>query len=328
MKPWLWLPASLSSKLAPSFLPLISCLRGIDEESEALWRPLDWLGLHFRNPMGIAGGVDKDAESVSSWWKLGAGFLELGTITPQPQKPNPGKILSRNNSDQALWNKMGFPSKGAQHVAQNLRTLKRPYQTPLFLNIGKNRDTPNEAAHEDYIQCLKILEEYADAFVINISSPNTKDLRKLLEPQVLKAFLTPICETTSKPLLLKISPDLSVDQLQNILNTSLDLQLAGWILTNTTTQDHESHGFPNTGGLSGKPLAEKSKHLLIETKKHLGDKIQDKLLISAGGVITAKDVLERLELGAHLVQTYSGLIFNGPFFFQKTIKEVTHSHVR
>jgi len=277
--------------------------------------------------MGIAGGVDKDAENILSWQKLGAGFVEVGTVTPQPQSPNPGKIMDRNNKQQALWNKMGFPSKGLNYALEKIKSSLNQCSTPLFANIGKNRNTPNESAHEDYIQCIQKLESYVDAFVINISSPNTSSLRELLEPENLKNFLSPIAQSTKTPLLLKISPDISDCELEQILNTSLELNVSGWILTNTTTKDHQNYGFPNDGGLSGKPLAKPSIELLKKTIKLLGPQKKERLIISAGGIITANDVQERLKLGADLIQTYSGLVFEGPHFFKNTLKEVIQQHV-
>jgi dihydroorotate dehydrogenase len=145
------------------------------------WKPFEFKGLRFTNTIGTSGGVDKNAEHIQDWWRYGVGFQELGTVTPERQDPNPGKIIDRAHRKKAVWNKMGFPNEGLEYFIKNISNIPHPYYTPLFLNIGKNRWTPNDKAHEDYITCLKALYSYADAFVINISSPNTSGLRDLLQ---------------------------------------------------------------------------------------------------------------------------------------------------
>lgn len=319
MKPWLWLPAEWSSALAPLGLTVVSELMPVTKNE---WRPLKWRHLYFRNRAGIAGGVDKDAELLRPWWKLGAGFIEVGTVTPQPQTPNPGKIQQRINSEFALWNRMGFPSAGAEFVLQNLLSLPTPRPTPVFVNIGKNRATPNEEAHQDYCNLIEKFSSVADAFVINISSPNTKDLRALFTPELFTSFLRPLIETRQKvctqtPLLLKLSPDLSDQDLRTVLRTSCECGIDGFILTNTTLTRPQSAQLPSEGGLSGKPLQILAKENLRKTIEFLGSDRENKLLISVGGILTAQDIDERLQMGADLVETYSGLVFEGPHFFQK-----------
>lgn len=325
MKPWLLLPPEVAYKVAPLAL---KAHRWIAKPKHCRWQPFEWKGMNFLNPLGTSGGVDKNAEHVEDWWRFGVGFQELGTVTPQPQDPNPGKIIDRSNGDMAVWNKMGFPNLGLEQFIKNISRVPRPYYTPLFLNIGKNRWTSNEKAHEDYIFCLKSLHPFADAFVINISSPNTSGLRDLLKKEQLRSFLEPIVAANlemagandPKPLLLKLSPDQSIDELGVTIETSLDLGLDGWILTNTTTQLRERLPFPDAGGISGAPLAETSKNLLKQAVEILGNNKKDKLLVSSGGVMTPEEAFERLELGADLVQVYAALIFEGPQFFGQVAK--------
>lgn len=319
IKPWYLLPPKWAHDLAPLGLKIASVLCGNKSNS---YSPFTWKGIHFKNPMGIAGGVDKNAEMITSFYKLGAGFIEIGTVTPKPQAPNPGVILKRDISHKALWNKMGFPSKGVEFVKQQLK--KNPQsEIPLFINIGKNRTTENSKAHEDYIQCMQELQPWASAFVINISSPNTKGLRELLLPENLEAFLKPIIIENQKkplPLLLKLSPDISKEQLEQVLSISCKLGIDGFILTNTTQGEREYLNFPDEGGVSGAPLAKKSLELLSHASKYLKENQLSALLISTGGIMSAAEVKTRLNAGANLVQVYSALIFEGPLFFQKALK--------
>jgi dihydroorotate dehydrogenase len=322
-KPWLWLPPKVAHDLAPFFLYSRTF---VFKAVTLRWRPFSWRGLEFANRLGIAGGVDKDGSSLPGWWSLGVGFVEVGTVTPRPQGPNPGRIIARDATRSALWNKMGFPSRGMDQVANNLRKIRRPYHTPVFINIGKNRDTRNESAASDYVTCLQNLYEFADAFVINISSPNTSGLRELLKPENLKGFLAPIIEarnklattTGKKPLLLKLSPDLEQSDLENAIEVSLALNIDGWIVSNTTLSREQGMDFPKEGGVSGGPLAPLAKDILRRTMMIIGPRKEDRLLISAGGVMSPQDVKDRLDLGADLVQVYSALIFEGPRFFKRT----------
>lgn len=325
MKPWLWLPPTWAYQLAPYALKAHTL---VTEPRQYTWRPFTWRGLEFHNPLGTSGGVDKNAEHVDDWWHWGVGFQELGTVTPLAQDPNPGKIIDRNNSHWAVWNKMGFPNQGLDSFLESMEDVSRPFWTPLFVNVGKNRQTPTESAHEDYILGIKKLQSVADAFVINISSPNTAGLRDLLKEENLKRFLAPIVEANQKaagakspkPLLLKLSPDQSESDLATTLETSHSLGLDGWILTNTTTQLGPSLGLPDTGGVSGRPLADKSKEILQNAIQILGSRRQGMLVVSSGGVMTPEDVFERLEMGADLVQVYAALIFQGPQFFSQVAR--------
>lgn len=317
VKPWLWLSPTLAHKVGPAALKTLG-LFGPARPPE--WRPLDWRDLHFPNRLGIAGGVDKDALNVRDWWALGAGFLEVGTITLQPQPGNTPPVLGRDVGHEALWNRLGFPSQGVARVKARLEALKRPFATPLFANIGKNASTPLEKASEDYVELLRQLRGTVDGFVVNISSPNTKGLRDLLKPDRLQAFLSPILTGKREPILLKLSPDMEDEELSRVLTISHDLGIDGWILTNTSQGIRDGLNFPKEGGVSGRPLASRSKEFLSHALKLLGERRRGKLVVSVGGVMSAEDVTERLALGADLVQAYSALIFEGPYFFRKVAK--------
>ena len=203
VKPWLWLSPELAHKLGP---PVLKTLSRVGPSGPAKWQSMEWNGIHFPNRLGIAGGVDKDAENVNSWQRLGAGVIEVGTITPKPQSGNTPPVIDRDVAHEALWNRLGFPSQGVERVKTRLRKLPRPFAAPVFANIGKNAATPLEDASHDYLFLLKELRGLVDGFVVNISSPNTKGLRELLRPERLREFLGPILKAKSEPILLKLSP--------------------------------------------------------------------------------------------------------------------------
>lgn len=321
-KPWLFLPATWALELSH---PALKLWGAIAQPRVKTWSPLHWRGLHFQNPLGISGGLDKNAEHVQAWWAFGAGFVEVGTVTPLPQTPNPGQIIQRDFGSKALWNKMGFPNSGVSAMKARLSQISKPHKTPIFVNIGKNRNTPNNEAVRDYLNCMHVLKEEADAFVVNISSPNTSGLRDLLLPENLIQLLKPLVKeasTTKTPVLLKLSPDMTDEQVTATLDLSAELGIDGWILTNTTLARAENSPFPKEGGVSGEPLAARSKALLQLCVRHLGPRRQNRLLISAGGVMTAHDVQERLMLGADLVQVYSTLVFSGPGFFHQVARDI------
>lgn len=323
VKPWLWMPASWAHKMSPMAIRMYAKWHPLQTLT---WSPFSWRGIEFNNRLGISGGVDKDAECVEAWWTLGPGFIEVGTITPQPQPGHRGYRVARNNPHQAIWNRLGFPSKGVERASANLKKLYQPRFTPILANIGKNATTPLESAHVDTIQCMRKLRGLADIFVINLSSPNTPKLRDLLKPENLSAFLKPVIEDNRQykheapatPLLLKVSPDLSEDELADIIDTSLNCGIDGWVLTNTSTGLRNGLSFPKEGGVSGKPLAESAKRFLAQTVAHLSDRRQDRLLVSVGGILTPEDVFERLDMGADLAQVYAALVFYGPQFFRDT----------
>lgn len=316
-KPWLLLPPQWAHDLSSLALPFYSFIHG---RKTPHWKSFTWRGLHFANPLGIAGGVDKNAENLKSWWALGCGFVEVGTITPRPQTPNPGKIVDRDLRLQAMWNKMGFPSDGAEEVFYNLTSYAPNYRTPIFVNIGKNRYTPNTHAVQDYLTLVDKFRPFADAYVVNISSPNTKGLRDLQNKDNLTALIGPIVERVSRfeptPVLVKLSPDMGDENLAETVVHCQNLGIDGFVLTNTTLSRPSGCHFPvEEGGLSGAPLKELSKRALKVAIDSLGKKREGLLLVSAGGVMTPEDVFERLHMGADLVQIYSALVFHGPGFF-------------
>jgi len=332
MKPWLHIPPQLAHDLSPLALKIYSLF---NNGPTPAWNSLSWNGLVFKNRLGLAGGVDKNGELLNVWNGIGCGFVEIGTVTPEHQKSNPGKILDRSLEDEALWNKMGFPSIGASEVFYNLKNFKEHSQLPVFVNIGKNRTTDNDQAYIDYVSLLERFYQVADAFVVNISSPNTSGLRELAKPENLNRFLRPLLKARTalsselneigvpilkhkeKPILLKLSPDLEADDLKRIIDTSVENKLDGFVLTNTTLSRNLKKPFPAEGGVSGKPLAELSKKALRTLTSHLNQEKSKKLVISVGGVMTADDVFERIELGADLVEIYTALIFKGPGFFRE-----------
>jgi dihydroorotate dehydrogenase len=310
MRPWLLLPPQWAHDLGPWALPIFAQLYG---QKTPTWQPFSWRGLRFENRFGLAGGVDKSGESLRAWQQLGAGFLEVGTVTPLPQTANPGKILARDIPRQAVWNKMGFPNKGVARLKKELQKFAVQKNVPLFVNIGKNRQTAHERAHEDYLSCL--------------SSPNTSDLRRLLQPENLQTFLRPILQwkkTHSRPIpfFLKLSPDMPEDSFDSALETSLSLDIDGWILTNTTLARAPGLTFPQEGGVSGEPLRESSFQCLQRAHEYLRNKKQGRLLISTGGIHSAAEAQRRFASGADLMQAYSALIFAGPRFFQQTLAEL------
>lgn len=322
-RPWLYLPPKLAHDLSPYGLELYSFLKGSD--TTPVWNPFSFKNIIFKNRLGIAGGVDKNADHLQAWRRLGCGFIEVGTVTPEPQKSNPGVIMNRDIQTQAVWNKMGFPSVGAAEVYFNVKKFKDQSQTPVFVNIGKNRVTDNADAHKDYAKLISHFADIADAFVVNISSPNTKGLRDLATKENFNSFISPIRKhydelKLSTPLFLKVSPDLDPQDQENILKISIDHGFDGFILTNTTLDRSLTPQFPTDGGVSGKPLKEKSIQALMQAKNIILKQNDKKCLISVGGVMTADDVFERIKLGADLVQVYSTLVFEGPGFFRKVHK--------
>ena len=259
------------------------------------------------------------------WWKLGAGFLELGTVTPQAQRGHLGETLDRSLKHQSLWNHLGFPSVGAPAFKKQLQTLpsKRP---PLFINIGKNRETPLKSAIQDYVFLMEKLSACGDAFVLNISSPNSPHLRQMQKPRYLVPLLKALQKKKGPPLLLKLSPDFDSSQdFLEVLKVSMAEGIRGFILTNTTTgssySKKENHAFfhKGAGGYSGKILQPLALRRLQEAVDFLngarGFHRKDFLLVSVGGILSPQNAEQRLSLGADLIQVYSALVFHGPRFF-------------
>jgi len=275
------------------------------------------LGLKFKNPVGLAAGFDKNAEFVHEFAALGFGFIEIGTTTPLPQPGNPQPRLFRLKKDLALINRMGFNNEGMLEAKKNLAT--KPKGIIIGGNIGKNKVTPNEEATSDYLKCFETLFPVVDYFVVNVSSPNTPDLRKLQDKEPLEALLKSLQEANrekpqQKPILLKIAPDLTDSQLDDIIEIASNINLDGIIATNTTIardglqESKESLESIGAGGLSGAPVFDRSNEVL----RYLRARNADIPIIAVGGILSGKDAVEKLKAGANLVQVYSGLVYKGP----------------
>lgn len=275
-------------------------------------------GLKFKNPVGLAAGFDKNGEYIDEMVNFGFGFIEIGTVTPRPQPGNDKPRMFRLVSDKALINRMGFNNQGADVAAGRLRHLKQRGNIIIGGNIGKNKVTPNEDAVLDYIYGFKALFDYVDYFVVNVSSPNTPGLRDLQEKEPLMNILRQLMDINnkdgvSKPILLKIAPDLTDSQLDDIVEIVQETKIAGVIATNTTISRDGLQSDPNlvkeTGGVSGKPLTNRS----TEVIRYLADKSGRSFpIIGVGGIHSAQDAIEKLDAGASLIQVYTGFIYEGP----------------
>ena len=281
------------------------------------------LGLKFNNPVGLAAGFDKNAECYNEFSNFGFGFIEIGTVTPMPQPGNPKKRIFRLAEDKSLINRLGFNNKGLSAVVQN---LKKQREIIIGANIGKNYFTQNNDAYNDYLKCLSKLNEFVDYFAINISSPNTKGLRDLHDKNLLKPFLEKLVKFNDKqinkrPLLLKISPDLTNEQIADIVVLIKDLQLDGIIATNTSVSRDGATSKHKTqeGGLSGKLLTNKSNTIIKYLRESLGDNFP---IIGVGGIMNADDAIERLNSGADLIQLYTGFIYKGPSLIKEINKAI------
>ena len=272
---------------------------------------IEVLGLKFSNRIGLAAGMDKNADYIDSLSHLGFGFLELGTLTPRPQIGNTKPRLFRLNKERSLINRMGFNNKGIQHAIERLKTSNS--KAVIGLSIGKNFDTPLDRAVEDYLFCLEKAYPVCDYIAVNISSPNTKDLRMLESERYFSNLISSLKTQQEiysrnlgyKPIVLKLSPDLQERELENISKEILDKDIDGIICSNTTI----THNYPYEGGLSGEELFEISNKTLISFRNFLGTTFP---IIASGGVMNRNDFEKKLELGADLVQIYTGMIYKGP----------------
>ena len=286
-------------------------------------------GLTFKNPVGLAAGFDKNASSISELSNFGFGFIEIGTVTPLPQSGNDKPRMFRLPADSGLINRMGFNNEGVEVAALRLKQLKNR-DVIIGGNIGKNKLTLNEDAVSDYIKCFDALFDVVDYFVVNVSSPNTPGLRELQEKGPLKNILNTLQQRNkknekSKPILLKIAPDLSNAQLDDIVEIVVETGIAGVIATNTTLsrQDLASAEYltSESGGLSGKPLTSRSTEVIRYLSEKSGKAFP---IIGVGGIHSAKDALEKIDAGASLVQVYTGFIYEGPGL----IKEINKGLLR
>ncbi|WP_167597253.1 quinone-dependent dihydroorotate dehydrogenase [Leeuwenhoekiella sp. ZYFB001] len=289
-------------------------------EHKALEREV--FGLKFKNPVGLAAGFDKDAKLYQELSDFGFGFIEIGTLTPKPQPGNPKKRLFRLKEDKAIINRMGFNNGG---VAAAVSRLKKNKNVLIGGNIGKNKVTPNEEAFNDYKICFEALYDYVDYFVVNVSSPNTPNLRALQDKEPLTKLLAGLQVLNStrsqKPILLKIAPDLTDEQLNDIIEIVQDTKIAGVIATNTTISRDglQSSNKEEIGGLSGSPLRDRS----TEVIRFLHQKSQGAFpIIGVGGIHSPQDALEKLEAGASLIQLYTGFIYEGPSLIKRINEEI------
>jgi dihydroorotate dehydrogenase len=285
-------------------------------------------GLRFAHPLGLAAGFDKDGRVVGALEALGFSFIEVGTVTPKPQPGNPRPRLFRLIEDDALINRLGFPSEGMERVERRLRRQRRT--VPLAISLGKNKDTPLIDAHRDYGSALERLYPYGDVFVVNVSSPNTPELRQLQTRDYLDGLLAPLQALrqglrpgdAAKPLLIKISPDLNDSDLDSIVEAAFQFEIDGIIATNTTTwrDGLRSRWQSEAGGLSGRPLAARSNQLIRGIYDRVGESLP---IIGVGGVFDGNDVYEKLQCGASLVQAYTGFIYRGPAFVGRVLIELS-----
>jgi dihydroorotate dehydrogenase len=278
-------------------------------------------GIEFPNPVGLAAGFDKNAMLVDEFANLGFGFIEVGTVTPKPQPGNDKPRLFRLPADEAIINRMGFNNDGLEAMKQRLGVRKS--KVIVGGNLGKNKVTPNEAAEEDYCLGFEALYDVVDYFVVNVSSPNTPNLRALQEKEPLRQLLKRLqgLNTTKpkqKPILLKIAPDLTNEQLDDVIEIVLSTEIAGLIATNTTLSRDglrsEENLTSQQGGLSGKPVRERSTEVIAYVHQKSKGQIP---MIGVGGIHSAEDALEKLKAGASLVQIYTGFIYEGPALIKK-----------
>jgi dihydroorotate dehydrogenase len=287
------------------------------------------MGLTFPNPVGLAAGLDKNAAVIDGMAALGFGFIEVGTVTPRAQPGNPKPRLFRIQEAQGIVNRFGFNNLGVDHLVANVQAAK--YKGVLGINIGKNFDTPIERAIDDYLICMQKVYAYASYITVNISSPNTKNLRALQEKEALDDLLSKIKLEQTKltdvhgkyvPIALKIAPDLELDQVNEIADLLMQHHFDGVIATNTTLSRDLVQGLPNAkeaGGLSGAPVRDRSTLVI----KQLSQRLQAALpIIGVGGILSGEDAVEKMAAGASLVQLYSGLIYKGPALIRDVCKAV------
>jgi dihydroorotate dehydrogenase len=291
-------------------------------------------GIFFRNQIGLGAGFDKNAKYLQSLETLGFGFVEIGTVTPMAQEGNPKPRLFRLEKDQALINRMGFNNNGVDKVAVRLRKWKEKSATSGngFLriggNIGKNKMTPNDSAWQDYAICFEKLFPWVDYFVVNVSSPNTPGLRELQEKESLRKILTTLQvinrgQSNQKPLFLKISPDLSISQLNDVIELAEEIQLDGLVVSNTTISRNELQSKTleleriGAGGLSGDPLKKRSNEFI----RYIAEKTKYRMpIIGSGGIRLVEDATEKINIGSGLIQIWTGFIYEGPSLVKRILK--------
>ena len=292
--------------------------------------PVEVMGLRFPNRIGLAAGLDKDGDCIDALGRLGFGCIEMGTITPRPQPGNPKPRLFRLIPHEAIINRMGFNNPGIDVGVENVRQSKS-FRGVIGFNIGKNKDTPNENAAADYLACLRKAYPVAGYVAVNLSSPNTPGLRDLQSAEASARLLEQLKQEQHKlaaehrkhvPLLFKVAPDLDEDHIRDLSKVFLDGGLDGLIATNTTLDRNDVTSHPRAneaGGLSGKPLLEKSNHVLRAFASHLGGRIP---IIGVGGISSVEDAREKIRAGASLVQIYTSFIYQGPRLVRQIAREL------
>jgi dihydroorotate dehydrogenase len=282
-------------------------------------KPVNFLGLEFKNPVGLAAGLDKNAECIDAFAQMGFGFVEVGTVTPRPQAGNDKPRIFRLPQSNAIINRMGFNNKGVDNLVNNVKAAK--YNGILGINIGKNKDTPNEQGKDDYIHCMRKVFQHASYITVNISSPNTPGLRDLQYGAALDDLLQSLkneqLDLTAKynkhvPMLVKIAPDLDAIQLEQVSGSLLSNKIDGVIATNTTLERSMVAGqqyADEAGGLSGFPVRERATHVVSELKRLTAGQLP---IIGVGGIDDAQSAQQKMDAGADLVQVYTGFIYKGP----------------
>ncbi|HEX7349027.1 MAG TPA: quinone-dependent dihydroorotate dehydrogenase [Rhodanobacteraceae bacterium] len=295
--------------------------------------PVRAFGIDFPNPVGLAAGLDKNGEYIDALAALGFGFIEIGTVTPRPQPGNPRPRLFRLPGHEAIINRMGFNNLGVDALARNVE--RAHWRGVLGINIGRNKDTPNARAVDDYLACLKRVYPLASYVTVNVSSPNTPGLRELQQGDSLKRLIDALANAREqlatqhgarKPILLKIAPDLDDAHMDAIATTLLASNLDGLICTNTTVDRTSVAGsmYANeVGGLSGRPLLEAATDILRGMARRLRGRMP---LIGVGGILTGSDAADKISAGAALVQIYSGLIYRGPWLLTECVEEIRRQH--
>tara|TARA_B110000114_G_scaffold27613_1_gene27705 strand:+ start:180 stop:1190 length:1011 start_codon:yes stop_codon:yes gene_type:complete len=291
-------------------------------------KPVEVMGIKFPNPVGLAAGLDKNGECINAFAAMGFGFVEVGTVTPRPQPGNDKPRMFRIEGANAIINRMGFNNKGVDYLVDQVH--KANFKGVLGINIGKNKDTPDENAKDDYIHCMRKVYDVASYITVNISSPNTPGLRSLQYGDALNELLVALkCEQKSLahqfnkyvPIAVKIAPDLNEEEVKSIAQSLIDNNIDGVIATNTTLSREGVEGLEHSnemGGLSGVPVKDKSTQVIALLAKALDNKLP---IIGVGGILTGEDAKEKIAAGAKLVQVYTGFIYQGPGLIKDIIKK-------
>ena len=331
LKPWLFkMDAEHAHEWTTRMMRVANGLGLLTAGQETLVsKPVECLGLKFPNALGLAAGMDKSASAVEAWSALGFGFVEVGTLTPRPQQGNPKPRLFRLPEHEALINRMGFNNVGIHAAVKRLE--KRRTKAVVGVNIGKNFDTPNEAAVNDYLYCLKVAYPVADYIAVNISSPNTKGLRDLQAEESIRQLLAALKKEQASlqtehgkkvPVLVKIAPDLEGAQIEALARVFNELAVDGVIATNTTISRAAVVGHPlenEAGGLSGAPVKQRSTEVIRAFRELLREQTP---IIGVGGILSGADAAEKMQAGASLVQVYSGLVYRGPGLVRDVLETI------